>query len=103
MNVCCCFGVVLKVCSQQQKKQLMKCIASSRRNWVAGQVAGNDPLLIGLNLTAASLLAEKLKTRLSLGFRETAETEQPKKTRVRECINLCSIMCLEIQLQRDSR
>ena len=27
MNVCCCFGVVLKVCSQQQKKQLMKCIA----------------------------------------------------------------------------
>ena len=70
----------------------------------SGSRSGEPSIVDRVGLTSASLLAEKLRTRLSLGnSRETAETKQ-KKSRVNgvtECINFCSIK-LETQLESES-
>lgn len=72
----------------------------------SGSRSGEPSIVDRVGLTSASLLAEKLRTRLSLGnSRETAETKQQKTSRVNglsECINLCSMKFLETQLESES-
>ena len=72
----------------------------------SGPRSGEPSIVDRVGLTSASLLAEKLRTRLSLGnSRETAETKEQKTSRVNglsECINLCSMKFLETQLESES-